>query len=128
LHVGLQHDAVLSPIDPRPAELIAITVRAGVGTALKTALLCYTTDCNATIPAQPAGTLVRYIISATTQDDRVIACPSSLLCAPLSVPPKNRLPAVIHVALSGAVNRSGRLGSNSGRVSSRPSLNRSGNS
>jgi cyclomaltodextrinase len=108
LRVGLQHDAVLSPIDPRPSEPIVITVRAGVGAVLKTATLCYTIDgalpemnhsstvCvrmvrtaiawdtlawvyietwNATIPAQPAGTRVRYIITATTLDDRVIACP-----------------------------------------------------
>jgi len=108
LRVGLQHDAVLSPIDPRPAEPIVITVRAGVGAALKTALLCYTTDgtrpdmqlsstnfipmertavewdtlvwahietWSATIPAQPASTCVRYLINATTLDDRLIACP-----------------------------------------------------
>jgi hypothetical protein len=44
LRVGLQHDAVLCPIDPRPDEPIKITVRAGLGAALKTATLCYTID------------------------------------------------------------------------------------
>jgi cyclomaltodextrinase / maltogenic alpha-amylase / neopullulanase len=108
LRVGLQHDAVLSSIDPQPDEPIEITVRAGVGAALKTATLCYTIDgtrpdlqlsstnfipmertavewdtlvwvhvetWNATIPPQPAGTCVRYLIHATTLDDRVISCP-----------------------------------------------------
>jgi glycosidase len=108
LHLGLQHDAVLNPIDPQPDEPIEITVRAGLGAALKTATLCYTIDgtrpdlqlpstnlipmertavewdtliwayietWRATIPPQPAGTRVRYILSATTLDDRVIACP-----------------------------------------------------
>ena len=108
LRLGLQHDAVISPIDPRPDEPVQITVRAGVGAALKTATLCYTIDgtrpdpqlpstnfipmertsvewdtliwaqietWSATIPPQPTGTRVRYIIHATTLDDRVIACP-----------------------------------------------------
>ena len=108
LNLGLQHDAVLTPIDRRPGEPIVITARAGVGLALKSATLCYTIDGTlpeetsgsthsialervaiewdtlawahvetwcATIPSQPADTCVRYIMVATTLDDRDIACP-----------------------------------------------------
>jgi cyclomaltodextrinase / maltogenic alpha-amylase / neopullulanase len=107
-NLGFQHDAVLSPLDPRPGEPIEITARAGVGLALKSATVCYTIDgtlpaktngstrslamervavdwdtlawahvetWSATIPAQPASTHVRYVILATTLDDRDIACP-----------------------------------------------------
>ena len=112
LNLGFHHDAVLHPIDPRPNEPITITARAGIGVAVKTSMLCYTTDgtlpeantaamsaslictpmqCtsidwdtlawayvqtwSATIPGMAEGTLVRYIIVATTDSGELIACP-----------------------------------------------------
>jgi cyclomaltodextrinase len=42
--LGFYHDAVLSPIDPRPGEPITITVRVGAGVALASASLSYTAD------------------------------------------------------------------------------------
>jgi cyclomaltodextrinase len=44
LSLGLQHDSILHPIDPRPAEPVIITARAGPGVSIGTMTLCYTTD------------------------------------------------------------------------------------
>jgi cyclomaltodextrinase len=48
--VGFYHDAVLSPIDPRPGEPITITALAGAGVALTSASLSYTVDCTSPSP------------------------------------------------------------------------------
>ncbi|NTU64207.1 MAG: alpha-amylase, partial [Chloroflexi bacterium] len=58
LRLGLQHDAVISPIDPRPDEPVQITVRAGVGAALKTATLCYTIDGTRPDPQLPSTNFI----------------------------------------------------------------------
>ncbi|MFN8379432.1 MAG: glycoside hydrolase family 13 protein [Anaerolineae bacterium] len=42
--VGLQHADLLQPIDPQPGEAVMVSIRAGVGVALQSATLHYTTD------------------------------------------------------------------------------------
>ena len=49
-NLGLQHDATLMPLDPRPNEAVLITARAGVDIALASVTLYYTTD--GTLPAR----------------------------------------------------------------------------
>jgi cyclomaltodextrinase / maltogenic alpha-amylase / neopullulanase len=115
LHVGLQPADFLNPIDPRPAEPITVSVRAGLGITLQAATLHYTLDgappeldapatmhvamqrdssqwdtlawtyvetWSAIIPGQPAGTRVRYKITAIDDAGAAVACPHINLTAP----------------------------------------------